>query len=97
MKKIIAILTILLTLNSCSDLLKQREEHARTIIENVEIYRQQNKRTPNELSEIGMDDNQDSLSFYIKKSGDEYEVWYGLGLGTSKIYNSKTKQWREEG
>lgn len=67
------------------------------IIEKVEAYRQETGKLPEKVTEVGIDDNQDHLSFYIKKSEDEYEIWYGLGLGTSKIYNSKTKKWREEG
>ena len=67
------------------------------IIEKVENYKQQKGILPENLTEIGIKDNQDRLSFYIKKSKDEYEVWYGLELGTSKVYNSKTKKWRKEG
>ncbi len=67
------------------------------IIEKVEAYRQKTGKLPENVTEVGIDNNQDHLSFYIKKSEDEYEIWYGLGLGTSKIYNSKTKVWREEG
>lgn len=67
------------------------------IIEKVEAYRQEKGRLPENVTEVGIDDNQDHLSFYVKKSQDEYEICYGLGLGTSRIYNSKTKKWREEG
>ena len=67
------------------------------IIEKVEAYRQEKGRLPENVTEVGIDANQDHLSFYVKKSQDEYEIWYGLGLGTSRIYNSKTKKWREEG
>lgn len=66
-------------------------------IEKIEIYRHKTGILPKNISEIGRDDNQEPVSFYIKKSEDEYEVWYGLELGTSKIYNSKTQKWREEG
>lgn len=67
------------------------------IIEKVEAYRQEKGKLPENVTEVGIDDNQDHLSFYVKKSQDEYEIWYGLGLETSRSYNSKTKKWREEG
>lgn len=97
MKKIFLILTIFLFLTSCCDILCERQKHAELIIEKVEKFRQETGRLPEKVTEVGIDDKQDSLSFYEKKSEDEYEVWYGLDLGTSKIYNSKTKKWREEG
>lgn len=97
MKKIFLILTIFLFLTSCCDILCERQKHAELIIEKVEKFRQETGRLPEKVTEVGIDDKQDSLSFYEKKSKDEYEVWYGLDLGTSKIYNSKTKKWREEG
>jgi hypothetical protein len=34
---------------------------------------------------------------YNKISDTEYELYFGLGLGTSMVYNSKTKKWNEEG
>lgn len=97
MKQGIIILTFLFFLSSCCGILCEREKHAELIIEKVEAYRQEKGKLPENVTEVGIDDNQDHLSFYIKKSEDEYEIWYGLGLGTSKIYNSKTKKWREEG
>lgn len=97
MKQGIIILTILFSLSSCCDILCERQKHAKMIIEKVEAYRQETGKLPEKVTEVGIDDNQDHLSFYIKKGENEYEIWYGLGLGTSKIYNSKTKKWREEG
>lgn len=97
MKQGIIILTILSFLSGCCGLICEREKHAEKTIEKVEAYRQENGKLPENVTEVGIDDNQDHLSFYVKKSQDEYEIWYGLGLGTSRIYNSKTKKWREEG
>jgi len=90
-------LTTLSFLIGCCDLLCERQKHAELIIEKVEQFRIEKGELPERVTEVGIDDNQDHLSFYMKKSKDEYEVWYGLTLGSSKIYNSKTKKWREEG
>jgi hypothetical protein len=97
MKQVIIILTTLFFLNGCCGILCERQKHAELIIEKIEAYKRETGKLPEKVTEVGIDDNQDHLSFYIKKSDDEYEVWYGLELGTSKIYNSKTKKWREEG
>jgi hypothetical protein len=96
-KQGIIILTTLFFLSSCCGLLCERQKHAELIIEKVEAYRLETGKLPEKVTDVGIDDNQDHLSFYIKKSEDEYEIWYGLGLGTSNIYSSKTKKWREEG
>jgi hypothetical protein len=97
MKRVVIILTSLFFLSSCCGLLCERQKHAELIIEKVEAYRKENGKLPEHVTEAGIDDYQDHLSFYIKKSEEEYEIWYGLSLGTSRIYNSKTKKWREEG
>lgn len=81
----------------CSDILCERQKHAEIIIEKVEAYKQKTGKLPENVREAGIDDEQDHLSFYRKISEDEYEVWYGLGLGSSKVYNSKTKKWKEQG
>ena len=98
MKQILKILTIalLIGLNSCCDILCERQKHAELIIEKVESFKKENERLPENLKDIGLE-YQEHLSFYKKILDDEYEVWYGTHLGVSKIYNSKTKTWREEG
>jgi hypothetical protein len=96
-KQVLAILIFSFFISSCCGLVCEREKHAEMIIEKVEVYIQKTGRLPENVTEAGINDEQDTLSFYVKKSEDEYEIWYGLGLGTSRIYNSKTKKWREEG
>lgn len=99
MRQIIYILTVgfLFGLNSCCDILCERQKHADLIIKQVEEFKLENGRLPEDVTETGLDDKQMHLSFYTKISDSEYEVWYGTELGVSKIYNSKTKTWREEG
>lgn len=97
MRQIFIILSISLLLISCCDIICKRQKHAELIIQRVEIFRQKTGRLPERVTEVSIDDNQDSLSFYQKINDDEYEVWYGLSVGTSKVYNSKTKEWKEEG
>jgi len=97
MRQIAIILTISLFMSSCCNIICERQKHAKLIIDRVERFKQETGRLPENVKEIGLDDNQMHLSFYIKIDSTEYEVWYGLDLGTSKIYNSKTEKWRKEG
>ena len=92
----VIIIFILISTQSCCDIICERQKYAELIIEKVELYKKENNRLPNTLKDIGIEYRED-MAFYGKISDDEYEVWYGTYLGVSKIYNSKTKSWREEG
>ena len=74
MKEGIIILTILFSLSSCCDILCERQKHAEMVIEKVEAYSQKTGKLPEKVTEVGIDDNQDHLSFYIKKGENEYEI-----------------------
>ena len=78
MRQIIIILTTLFFLSSCCDILCKRQNHAEMIIEKVEVYRKSKGKLPEKVTELGIDDKRDHLSYYKKKSEDEYEIWYGL-------------------
>ena len=39
----------------------------------------------------------ESCPCYNKVSENEYNLWFGLSLGESMNYNSKTKKWSEQG
>jgi hypothetical protein len=99
MKQLFQILTIavLFMTTSCCDILCERQEHAELIIEKVEKFKQENGRLPESVAEIGLDDTQMHLSFYQLTSDSTFIVWYGLGVGVSKVYKSKTNKWTEEG
>ena len=75
----------------------ENEKYADNIINKVEDFKKQNGRLPNEVSEIGLEEWENSLAFYQKKSDSTYVVWIGLGLGESKIYNSETGKWTKGG
>lgn len=79
--------------NSTSD----REEYAEMIIEKVEEFQNNNGRLPNDVTEIGLTEIENSSAFYEKTSDTTYIVWYGLSLGESKTYSSKTNKWTKGG
>lgn len=89
------IITIL-TLNSCCDFVCERHKYAEDLIEQIEKYRTENKKLPDELSQIGFTEKIDSPAFYQKINETEYEVWYGIGF-ESNVYSSRTKKWTEKG
>lgn len=97
MRKMILLAMILLLQAGCCGLVCERQRHAALIIEKVENFRNVNGRLPETIEEVGMDGTQDRLSFYVKTGEDKYEVSYGLDVGISMVYDSKTKRWSEKG
>jgi hypothetical protein len=54
----------------------------------------EHQRLPNDLSELGVKDVEEGPIYYRKEGEREYIVWYGTRLGSSVVYDSKTKRWR---
>ena len=98
MKRTIKILTLVLLfgLYSC-EFNNERQEYSEMLIEKVEIFKKENNRLPNDVSELGLIEKMDSPAFYQMQTDSTYMVWYGLSVGESKVYRSSTKKWTEEG
>lgn len=67
------------------------------LIEKVEKFENKKGHLPKDISELGISELEDSPAFYQLKSDSSYIVWYGLGVGESKVYKSENKRWTEEG
>lgn len=97
MKNSFKILTLsFLILVGCCDTSCERHKYAQTIILKVENFNKKEGRLPVDVSEIGLIELENSPAFYQKIDDKSYQVWYAVGF-ESKIYNSITKKWREEG
>ena len=95
-KFIFIFLIISFFMTSCCGEFCEREDYANEIILKLENFKQENGHLPKNLSEINLIETEDSKAHYIRISDNEFEVWYAVGF-ESKIYNSITKKWREEG
>ena len=98
MKRLYQILTfaILLGLSSCCDFVCERHKYAESMIEKIEKYRIVNGRLPEDVTEIGLVETDESPAYYSKTSDSTYTVWYAIGF-ESNVYQSQTKEWKEEG
>jgi|SRR5690606_10452801 len=81
---------------SCCGTFCKRQEYAENLILKIEAFKIKEKRFPVDVSELGLSESENSPAFYQKMDETSFEVWYAVGF-ESKIYNSKTKKWREEG
>lgn len=64
------------------------------MISRIETFRLDHGRLPDTLEEIGMGDP-DLDIFYKKIRDDQYEVWFGVSLDISEVYDSRTRKWEE--
>ena len=101
MSKIQLIILLLITslgLSSCCDMLCRREQNAKLIIQATERFLEENKRLPNDISELDLPEFEEAdTAFYERVNDSIYEVSYGTSLGSSMTYNSKTEEWKEAG
>jgi hypothetical protein len=64
------------------------------IVGKIESFKKEKGRLPESLSEIGIEEKEDSPIHYEKKSDAKFILWYGTSLGESATYDSDTKQWK---
>jgi hypothetical protein len=92
MKTFLIIGFIFLTL-ACNS--NQRMSEGNGVISKIEKFKNKNARLPDNLSEIGIVENESCRPVcYKKESESKYIVWFGKELGESTTYNSDTKQWK---
>ena len=67
------------------------------ICKQIEEFRSKSGRLPDSIEEMGIPEKEEGPIYYKKKSSTNYILWFGEGLGSSCVYDSKTKTWRETG
>lgn len=81
----------------CCDAQCKRQQAADRLIQKIERYRKVNGNLPESITLLGETPSESARAFYEKTSDSTYTVYYGLGLGSSMVYDSITRTWREEG
>jgi len=71
---------------------RQELKTGNEIVVRVESFRKGHAHLPETLKDVGMDEENLNV-FYRRISNDEYIVWFGIGVGESETYNSRTKKW----
>jgi hypothetical protein len=90
MVEIIAIVVTTCFLLSCK---QPKQELGEDIVKRIERFRQDNKRLPDSLSELGVKEKLEGPVYYKKSDEHHYTVWYGTSVGESMTYNSDTGRW----
>lgn len=72
------------------------EKRGAFLIKKIETYRQIENRLPKTLKELGVEEPMNDGPYYEKTDSLNYKVFFNIGFDNSKVYYSKTKNWKDE-
>lgn len=75
---------------------KNYKERGESLISKIEEYRKQKGELPNSLFDLGIAEEMGEGPYYEKKDSLHYIVYFNIGFDNTKIFYSKTKEWRDE-
>ena len=86
---------LMLVLAGCNSREQALMAEGNQLVEKIERFRTENGRLPHDLTELGMEEKMEGPLYYQKESDADYLVSFGLTLGESMVYDSRTKEWGE--
>lgn len=66
------------------------------LIEKIEAYKKKNHELPESFEDMGINNADDKGLYYRAENHNVYIVWFGTGVGRSKVYHSDRQQWQDE-
>jgi hypothetical protein len=72
-----------------------RMAEAKRDIRKIEAFQKAHGRLPNSFAEICVIEDESGPIYYKKQDDDRYIVWYGLSVGESETYDSRTRGWSD--
>ena len=106
MKKIIKIIFIILSIVVFAFIivmygLHKKAEHdyqekGTQLIAKIENFKQLEKRLPNTIEELGIEEPMNEGPYYEKKDSVKYVVFFNIGFDNTLIYYSDKKEWKDE-
>jgi hypothetical protein len=92
------LLPILLIPVLCAIWVLRPDSHRRKgnrVVDEVKTFQRTHGRLPDSLTEIGESGDESGPVYYQNQGDQSFIVWYGLRLGESEVYDSKTGRWDE--
>ncbi len=72
------------------------------LIVSVESFKKENGRYPISMAELGWEETEAGPLYYQRmdalpniNDSTNYEIWFGIGLGSSYVYQSDVKKWNK--
>ena len=72
------------------------QKEGNLLINKIETFRQIEKRLPDNLTDLGIEDPMNSGPYYEKKDSVNYIVFFAVGFDETYIYYSDKKAWKTE-
>ena len=72
------------------------ERRGQVLIDKVEAFRQAEKRLPENVEELGLEEETNQGPYYEKMDSASYVVFFNIGFDDTKIYYSDKKEWKDE-
>ena len=72
------------------------EDKGNILINKIETFRQIEKRLPDNLTDLGIEDPMNSGPYYEKKDSVDYIVFFAVGFDETYTYYSDKKAWKTE-
>lgn len=86
---------LLVAVSACKDIPQNHQLLADSVIVEIKDFQSKNQRLPADLKEVGRSSDESGPIYYQKLDSLNFELWYGLSLGESKTYDSRTGKWKE--
>jgi hypothetical protein len=73
---------------------RNRVRQGNQVAKKLEAFRQEHRRLPESLPEMGITVDESGPVFYEKCTDAQYVLWFGTTLGESMTYDTTTGKWR---
>ncbi len=88
---IVVLSSLFIFFTSC---VNKKQVEAQKIVSKIYEFKEANARYPNSLDEIGIKEKEEGPIYYmLTEDSANFRVWYGLNLGDSTVYQSKSGEW----
>ncbi|NCC99668.1 MAG: hypothetical protein EOL95_08230 [Bacteroidia bacterium] len=72
---------------------KDYQKRGSLLIDKIETFRQLEKRLPNDVKELGLEEPMNDGPYYERKNSVTYVVFFNIGFDNTIIYYSNKKEW----
>jgi hypothetical protein len=72
------------------------QKRGKLLIDKIETFRQIEKRLPDNVIELGLEEPMSAGPYYEKKDSVNYIIFFTIGFDNAKIYYSDKKEWKDE-
>ena len=84
---------MLLFVSGCRE--QRLKEAGEALAFRIDSFQTVEKRLPENLGELGIEEKMEGPLYYRKLSSENYWIYFGTTLGESIFFRSETREWRD--